>query len=97
VLTAIAAVYANWYTAYSKVLGPHTPVDTEAKNAAKKAAKKAVRAFVNQYLRFDPVTDEDRTAIGIIFILSNLLCHFDPVIRLTIFSLFLKNIDFPKY
>jgi hypothetical protein len=65
VLTAIADMYAAWYTAYAKVLAPHTPVDTEAKNDAKKAAKKAVRSFVNQYLRFDPVTDEDRTAMHI--------------------------------
>jgi hypothetical protein len=40
-------------------------VDTEAKDDAKKAAKRAIRAFVNQYLRFPPVTDEDRTAMGI--------------------------------
>jgi hypothetical protein len=65
VLTAIADMYAAWYTAYAKFTGPHTQVDTEAKNDAKKAAKKAIRAFVNQYLRFPPVTDEDRKAMGI--------------------------------
>jgi hypothetical protein len=65
VLTAIADMYAAWYTAYAAVLKPHTPVETEAKNDAKKAAKKAIRLFVNQYLRFPPVTDEDRTAMGI--------------------------------
>jgi hypothetical protein len=40
--------------------GPYTQVDREAKNDAKRASKKAIRAFVNQYLRFPPVTDEDR-------------------------------------
>jgi hypothetical protein len=40
-------------------------VDREAKNDAKRASKKAIRAFVNQYLRFPPVTDEDRTAMHI--------------------------------
>jgi hypothetical protein len=40
-------------------------VQTEAKNDAKKAAKQALRPFINQYLRFPPVTDEDRTAMGI--------------------------------
>jgi hypothetical protein len=65
VLTAIADMYAAWFTAYSKMSGPYTQVDREAKNDAKKASKKAIRALVNQYLRFDPVTDEDRTAMGI--------------------------------
>ncbi|MDR1288495.1 MAG: hypothetical protein LBK08_12880 [Treponema sp.] len=64
-LTSIADMYAAWYTAYSAVLKPHTPVETEAKNDAKTAGKKAVRLFVNQYLRFPPVTDEDRTAMNI--------------------------------
>jgi hypothetical protein len=65
VLVSVGGVYAAYYTAYSACLEPHTPVETEAKNDAKKAAKKALRAFVNQYLRFPPVTDEDRTAMGI--------------------------------
>jgi hypothetical protein len=58
-------MYGAWYTAYSKMSGPYTQVDREAKNDAKRASKKAIRAFVNQYLRFPPVTDEDRTAMGI--------------------------------
>ncbi|MDR1307981.1 MAG: hypothetical protein LBK74_10465 [Treponema sp.] len=65
VLTAIADVYGAWYTAYAKMSGPYTQVDKEAKNDAKRASKKAIRAFVNQYLRFPPVTDEDRTAMHI--------------------------------
>jgi hypothetical protein len=63
--TVLADAYAAWYTAYANFLGPHTTVDTEAKNDAKKAAKKVIRPFVNQYLRFPPVTDEVRTAMGI--------------------------------
>jgi hypothetical protein len=63
--TGMENAYISWYTAYSAFLGPHTPVDTEAKNDAKKAAKKVIRPFVNQYLRYPPVTDEDRTAMGI--------------------------------
>jgi hypothetical protein len=61
----LSDAYAAWYTVYAKTLGPHTPVDTLAKNNEKKAAKKMARAFVNQYLRFLPVTDEDRLAMGI--------------------------------
>jgi hypothetical protein len=78
--TAQADAYAAWYTAYSKTRGPHTLVDTEAKNDAKAAAKAVIRPFVNQYLRFPPVTNEDRTAIGIISILLNFMCHFDTLI-----------------
>jgi hypothetical protein len=63
--TVLTDAYAAWYTAYVNTIGPHTPVDTEAKNDDKKAAKALIRPFVNQYLRFPPVTDEDRTAMGI--------------------------------
>jgi hypothetical protein len=63
--TALADAYAAWYTAYAATIGPHTPVDTEAKNDAKTAAKTVIRPFVNQYLRYPPVTNEDRTAMSI--------------------------------
>lgn len=63
--TALQDAYAAWYTAYSKTFGPHTPVDTEGKNDARKSSEHTVRAFRNQYLEFDPVTNEDRTAMGI--------------------------------
>jgi hypothetical protein len=63
--TRLQDAYAAWSAAYETFIGPHTKVDTEAKNDAKKAAKAAIRPFVNQYLRFPPVTDEDRTAMGI--------------------------------
>jgi hypothetical protein len=61
----LAAAYAAWKTAYEKTIGPHTKVDTEAKNDAKAVAKAVVQPFVAQYLRFPPVTNEDRTAMGI--------------------------------
>jgi hypothetical protein len=64
-LSKLDESYTAWYAAYAGTLGPHTKVDTEAKNDAKKAAKAVIRPFVNQYLRFPPVTDEDRTAMGI--------------------------------
>jgi hypothetical protein len=63
--TTLQDAYAAWSAAYETFIGPHTKVDTEAKNDAKKAAKGVIRPFVNQYLRFPPVTDEDRTAMGI--------------------------------
>ncbi|MDR1430163.1 MAG: hypothetical protein LBI85_07710 [Spirochaetaceae bacterium] len=63
--TAMSDAYAAWYTAYANTLKPHTPVETEIKNEAKEASRAGARAFVNQYLRFPPVTDADRTAMGI--------------------------------
>jgi hypothetical protein len=48
--------------AYGKIAGPHTSVETEAKNDVRKAA--FARRFVAQYLKFDPETNEDRTAMN---------------------------------
>jgi hypothetical protein len=63
--TVLKGHNTDWHTAYSKTLGPHTPVDTEAKNDARKAAEAFARQFVAQYLKFDPVTNEDRTAMNL--------------------------------
>jgi hypothetical protein len=62
-VTALTERNTAWHTAYAKTLGPHTSVDTEAKNDARKAAEGFVRPFVAQYLKFDPVSNEDRTAM----------------------------------
>jgi hypothetical protein len=64
-LDLLFGAFRAWETAYENTVGPHTPVQTEAKYNAKKAAKKTVRPFINQYLRHLPVTDADRTAMGI--------------------------------
>jgi hypothetical protein len=61
----LQSAYNAWYAVYEVTLGPHTPVDTAAKNEGKKAAVKTIRAFVNQYLRFPPVTDDERIAMGV--------------------------------
>jgi hypothetical protein len=61
----LATCNAKWQAAFTKVSGPHTAVDTEAKNDARKEATACVRAFVAQYLKFAPVSDEDRTAMGL--------------------------------
>jgi hypothetical protein len=62
---ALQGARNTWEAAYGPVKSPHTPVQTEAKNDAKKAAKALIRPFVNQYLRYLPVTNEDRTAMNI--------------------------------
>jgi hypothetical protein len=53
----------KWHAAYVKTTGPHTNVDIVAKNEAKKQAEACARTFVQQFLKFNPVTDADRTAM----------------------------------
>jgi hypothetical protein len=54
-----------WGEAYDKTKIPHTKAETDAKNAARAAAETLIRPFVNQYLRYPPVTDSDRDAMMI--------------------------------
>jgi hypothetical protein len=63
-VTALNKHRADWHTAYVKITGPHTSVGTEAKNEARDAAEHYVRQFFQQYLKFDPVTNQDRLAMG---------------------------------
>jgi hypothetical protein len=62
---ALTEAYDTWHIAHDKTIGPHTPVETRAKNEARKAVERKLRPFVNQYLRFPPVTNEDRDAMSI--------------------------------
>jgi hypothetical protein len=57
--------YPPWHQAFVKMQGPHTKVDTEAKNEMRAAAESLIRPYEAQYLHFPPVTDLDRTAMGI--------------------------------
>jgi hypothetical protein len=62
---AFTTAYTDWDRAYAITVKPHTPPETREKNRVKKGAEKHVRDFVNQYLRFPPVTDEDRDNLKI--------------------------------
>jgi hypothetical protein len=64
-VTALSEHYTTWHTAYEKTLSPHTPVDTAIKNEKKDEAKAFIRPFIDQYLMFDPVSNDDRLALGI--------------------------------
>jgi hypothetical protein len=57
--------YTDWYTHYAPTLKPHTPGQTTAKNNARKRAEKVIRSFVNRYLHFEPVTDDERVDMEI--------------------------------
>ncbi|MDR1127251.1 MAG: hypothetical protein LBL06_03895 [Treponema sp.] len=64
-VTELSTSAEKWHTAFDKIAGPHTSVDTKTKNDARKVVTACVRAFVAQYLKFAPVTDEDREAMGL--------------------------------
>ncbi|MDR1325660.1 MAG: hypothetical protein LBK00_06455 [Treponema sp.] len=64
-VTALSQHNTDWHTAYAKTLGAHTTVDTEEKKDQRKAVEGFVRPFIQQYLKFDPVTNEDRTAMNL--------------------------------
>jgi hypothetical protein len=54
-----------WTAAYEPMKVPHTPVQTAEKNRVRKSSEKILRDFVNRFLRYEPVTDEDRDSMGI--------------------------------
>jgi hypothetical protein len=64
-LEELESLFARFYAAFDAAVIPHGPVETSRRRETKDAAAKALRAFVNQYLRFPPVTDIDRIAMGI--------------------------------
>jgi hypothetical protein len=57
--------FSLWYSAYTKTLTPHMPEDTAERNRVYMSTKKVLQEFVAQFLRFPPVTDEDRDRMGI--------------------------------
>jgi hypothetical protein len=63
--TALNTAYENWYTAFANTFKPHSSVETREKNRVRLVSERALRAFINQYLRFPPVTDMDRDAMRI--------------------------------
>jgi hypothetical protein len=55
----------DWSAAYEPTKVPHTPVQTAEKRRVRKRTEKTLRTFVNRFLRYPPVTDEDRDNMGI--------------------------------
>ena len=62
---ALSNVYIAWYDAYALTFQPHIKSVGDEKTRQRKAAEKALRHFVNRFLRYEPVTDADRTNMGI--------------------------------
>jgi hypothetical protein len=54
-----------WTAAYEQTKVPHTPVQTAEKNRSRKSSETMLREFVNRFLRYEPVSNEDRDNMGI--------------------------------
>jgi hypothetical protein len=54
-----------WTAAYEKTKVPHTPTDTAEKNRIRDISKKTLRTFINRFLRYPPVTAQERADMGI--------------------------------
>jgi hypothetical protein len=64
-ITGLSAALAGWDAAYTKLDGPRTPGDFQAKKEARKSSEKVLRAFNRQYILYaEEVTDAQRREIG---------------------------------
>jgi hypothetical protein len=61
----LSAQLDAWNAAWATAQSVPTNVNKREKTRVRTVAEKFVRDFVNQYLRFPPVTDEDRDVMGI--------------------------------
>ena len=57
--------FVGWREAYEQTLVPHIPQITHEKNRVRTEKERALRAFINRFLRWEPVTDFDRDKMGI--------------------------------
>jgi len=63
--TALDNAYIQWYDTYALTFQPHIKPVQDEKNRQRRIAEKALRHFVKRFLRCEPVTDADRTNMGI--------------------------------
>jgi hypothetical protein len=61
----LAASFGVFSTAFEATLGPHTPAQNLARREAQAETTRILRAFVNQFLRFPPVSNVDRVEMRI--------------------------------
>jgi len=57
--------YGAFVAAFDATQGPHTPAQNLARTEAQAECTRILRAFVNQFLRFPPVTNVDRVEMGV--------------------------------
>jgi hypothetical protein len=61
----LVEAYGVFIGAFSATQGPHTAPQNLARREAQAECARVLRAFVNQFLRFPPVTNVDRAEMGI--------------------------------
>jgi len=61
----LVEAFGAFNTAFSHTQGPHTPAQNLARTEAQAECTRILRAFVNQFLRFPPVTNVERVEMGI--------------------------------
>ena len=64
-IAELSTAMTRFIAAYNVTMGPHTAPQNLARQEAQEAATRVVRAFVNQFLRFPPVTNVDRAEMGV--------------------------------
>ena len=64
-ISALNNARVNFSAAFTTALETQTHANILARQEAQAAATKELRGFVNQYLRFEPVTNPDRAEMGI--------------------------------
>ena len=64
-MNKLMLAFAAFKTAFMATTGPHTPAQNLARTEAQAACTQELRGFVNQFLRFPPVTNVDRVEMGI--------------------------------
>jgi hypothetical protein len=64
-LYELTNAFSAFEAAFQETLGPHTPAQNLARREAQAETTRLLRAFVNQFLRFPPVTNVDRMEMGI--------------------------------
>ena len=64
-LDTLWGLFDTFEDALNAATGAHTPAQTLARQEAQAAATAELRAFVNQFLRFPPVTNVDRVEMGV--------------------------------
>jgi len=61
----LGAVFNIFAAAFEATQGPHNPAQTLARQEAQAECTRVLRQFVNQFLRFPPVTNVDRLEMGV--------------------------------
>ncbi|MDR0411761.1 MAG: hypothetical protein LBH75_07310 [Treponema sp.] len=64
-MQGLHTAYNAWTAVYEPTKVPHTSTQTAEKNRIRKSSEKILREFINRFLRYAPVTDEDRDNMSI--------------------------------